>query len=271
MPVTLATQEAEIRRIVVWNQPGQIACQTLFKKKKKKHHKKRTGGVAQGLGPEFKPQLKKKSQSQVEGLMGEEIFSFSAGIWTQGLTLARQVLHHLSHQPMGKGLLLSFILTYFSIWFSTCQYPYSECIGGIYIKQFLMLSFYVHKYITTLTVLSPSSSPTNAQVYPLLLSANVKPFLQFHLLVLLLEEECQNPLKFHSILYLHLDPTEKQTLLTLFYIWMHVCKIDWYAALLTLQIIKFEEQSKVFFFSLPSNNGITYFEKQAHLLSLMLH
>jgi hypothetical protein len=30
MPIILATQEAEIRRITVQSQPGQIACKTLF-------------------------------------------------------------------------------------------------------------------------------------------------------------------------------------------------------------------------------------------------
>jgi hypothetical protein len=29
MPVILATQEAEIRRIVIQSQPGQIVCETL--------------------------------------------------------------------------------------------------------------------------------------------------------------------------------------------------------------------------------------------------
>jgi hypothetical protein len=34
MPVILATQEVEISRIVVWNQPGQIVCKTLSQEKK---------------------------------------------------------------------------------------------------------------------------------------------------------------------------------------------------------------------------------------------
>jgi hypothetical protein len=51
--VILATQEAEIRKIVVRNQPGQIVCGTLSQKTL---HKIRAGGVAQGVGPEFKPQ-----------------------------------------------------------------------------------------------------------------------------------------------------------------------------------------------------------------------
>jgi hypothetical protein len=33
MPVILATQEAEIRRIMVQSQPGQIVCETLSRKK----------------------------------------------------------------------------------------------------------------------------------------------------------------------------------------------------------------------------------------------
>jgi hypothetical protein len=51
----LATWETEIRRIIVWRQPGQIVQETLSQKKKKTSHK-RAGGVAQGVGPKFKPQ-----------------------------------------------------------------------------------------------------------------------------------------------------------------------------------------------------------------------
>jgi hypothetical protein len=47
MPVIPAPQEAEIRRIKV------------FQKKKKSQ--KRVGGVAEGVGPEFKPQYCKKN------------------------------------------------------------------------------------------------------------------------------------------------------------------------------------------------------------------
>jgi hypothetical protein len=50
-PVILAAQEAEIRRIMVQNQPGQI--DPILKKT---HHKERAGGVAQGIGSGFKPQ-----------------------------------------------------------------------------------------------------------------------------------------------------------------------------------------------------------------------
>jgi hypothetical protein len=51
--VVLATQEAEMRRIKVRSQPRQIVLDTLARKK---HSQKRAGGVAQSVGPEFKPQ-----------------------------------------------------------------------------------------------------------------------------------------------------------------------------------------------------------------------
>jgi hypothetical protein len=60
MPVIPATQEAEIRRISVCNQPGQMVRKTLSQKKK--NHKKRDGGMAQGVGPEFKPQCHQKNK-----------------------------------------------------------------------------------------------------------------------------------------------------------------------------------------------------------------
>jgi hypothetical protein len=53
MPVILAIQEAEIRRIIFQSQPQQIIHEPLSQKK---NHKNRDGGVAQGVGPEFKPQ-----------------------------------------------------------------------------------------------------------------------------------------------------------------------------------------------------------------------
>jgi hypothetical protein len=59
MSVILATQEAEIRKIVVGSQPRQIIWETLSRKT---HHKIRTGGVAQGVGPEFKPQYARKKK-----------------------------------------------------------------------------------------------------------------------------------------------------------------------------------------------------------------
>jgi hypothetical protein len=61
MPVILATQEAEIRRISVQSQPGQRVRKTLSQKKN--HHKK-AGRMAQGVGLEFKPQYLKKKKIQ---------------------------------------------------------------------------------------------------------------------------------------------------------------------------------------------------------------
>jgi hypothetical protein len=61
MPVILATQEAEIRRIMVQSQPGQIVHETLSRKNPSQ---KRAGGVAQGVGPEFKPQYRKTKQNK---------------------------------------------------------------------------------------------------------------------------------------------------------------------------------------------------------------
>jgi hypothetical protein len=52
MPVILATQEAEIRKITVQSQPRQIVCETLSRKTITKSW---AGGIAQGGGPEFKP------------------------------------------------------------------------------------------------------------------------------------------------------------------------------------------------------------------------
>jgi hypothetical protein len=56
MPIILATQEAEIRRIGVRSQPRQIICKTLSQKSPSQ---KRAGGVAQCVGPEFKTQCYK--------------------------------------------------------------------------------------------------------------------------------------------------------------------------------------------------------------------
>jgi hypothetical protein len=52
MPVILATQEAEIRRISVKSQLRQIVHKTLSQKTPSQ---KRAGGVAQSVGPEFNP------------------------------------------------------------------------------------------------------------------------------------------------------------------------------------------------------------------------
>jgi hypothetical protein len=60
MSAILATYEAKIRRTEVQSQLGQIILQTLSWKKPSQ---KRAGGVAQGVGPEFKPQFCKKKKS----------------------------------------------------------------------------------------------------------------------------------------------------------------------------------------------------------------
>jgi hypothetical protein len=52
MPIILATEEAEIKRITVQSHPGQIICKTLSRKT---FCKNRAGRLAQGEGPEFKP------------------------------------------------------------------------------------------------------------------------------------------------------------------------------------------------------------------------
>jgi single-stranded DNA-specific DHH superfamily exonuclease len=72
----LATQEAEIRRIEVRSQPGQILRETLSRKHPLQ---KRTGGVAQGVGPEFKPQNCKKKKERKKRKEVESILQFPQG------------------------------------------------------------------------------------------------------------------------------------------------------------------------------------------------
>jgi hypothetical protein len=60
MPVILATQEAEIRRVAVRSQPGQIIHETVSQKNSSQ---KRAGRVAKGIGPKFKPQYPKKTRN----------------------------------------------------------------------------------------------------------------------------------------------------------------------------------------------------------------
>jgi hypothetical protein len=69
-PVILAPQEAEIRGIVVGIKPRQIVPETLSRKTPSQN---RAGGVAQGIGPEFKPQYgQKKTQKTSLGVFPEE-------------------------------------------------------------------------------------------------------------------------------------------------------------------------------------------------------
>jgi hypothetical protein len=69
--------------------------------------------VAQGVGPEFKPQYCKKKKKKKSGFYGlflvgsltclqVSFFSFwggNIGIWPQRLMLAKWVICHLSHAP----------------------------------------------------------------------------------------------------------------------------------------------------------------------------
>jgi hypothetical protein len=57
MPIAVATQEAEIRRTIV---QSQLEANSSRDSTGKKLSQKRAGGLAQGAGPEFKPQYCKK-------------------------------------------------------------------------------------------------------------------------------------------------------------------------------------------------------------------
>jgi hypothetical protein len=61
-PVILATWEAEIRRITVRSQPQTNSLQGPISKRNPS--KKSAAGVAQGVGPEFKPQSAKKKKKK---------------------------------------------------------------------------------------------------------------------------------------------------------------------------------------------------------------
>jgi hypothetical protein len=52
MPIILATQKAEIRRIIDQSQHRQLVPKMMSQKNPSQQ---RVGGVAQGVGPEFKP------------------------------------------------------------------------------------------------------------------------------------------------------------------------------------------------------------------------
>jgi hypothetical protein len=62
-PVILATQKAEIRRMEIQGQSGQIVHETLSRKNLSQ---KRTGRVVQGVGPESNPQYRKKKKKKKE-------------------------------------------------------------------------------------------------------------------------------------------------------------------------------------------------------------
>jgi hypothetical protein len=78
MPVILATQEAEIRRIEVQSQPGQIVRKTL---PQKNTTQKRAGGVAHSVGPELKSQLPPSPQKM---LLISHVLSGAQGDYREG-------------------------------------------------------------------------------------------------------------------------------------------------------------------------------------------
>jgi hypothetical protein len=61
--VILAIQEAEIRRIMVRSQPIRTVLKTL---PQKITNTKEAGGMAQGVGPEFKPQYCRKKNVEMK-------------------------------------------------------------------------------------------------------------------------------------------------------------------------------------------------------------
>jgi hypothetical protein len=63
MPVILAIQEVEIRRVTIPSQPGQKIQKILSQNNPSQNW---TGGVAQGEGPEFKPQYCKKKKKKLD-------------------------------------------------------------------------------------------------------------------------------------------------------------------------------------------------------------
>jgi hypothetical protein len=58
MPIILATQEAEIKED---RSLKPVQANSSRNPHRKKHHKCRAGGVAQGVGPEFKLQFEQKT------------------------------------------------------------------------------------------------------------------------------------------------------------------------------------------------------------------
>jgi predicted P-loop ATPase len=65
MPVILATQEAEIRRITIQIHPRQVVHETLSQKNSSQ---KRAGGVTQGVDPKVKSQYQKKKNPKKSSL-----------------------------------------------------------------------------------------------------------------------------------------------------------------------------------------------------------
>jgi hypothetical protein len=88
-------QEAEIRRILVQSQPRQIFHKTYLKKT---HHKKRTGGVAQGLGSEFKSQPPSPKKEIEHIVTSSRCIIFTISFSSKLLTLKRTEANILFRQ-----------------------------------------------------------------------------------------------------------------------------------------------------------------------------
>jgi hypothetical protein len=72
--VILTTQEADIRRIVVQIQPGQIVPKTLSRKNSSGQRSVR---VVQGVGLEFKPQYLKNKQKKSMHFLSKPLHNMS--------------------------------------------------------------------------------------------------------------------------------------------------------------------------------------------------
>jgi hypothetical protein len=77
-PVTLTTWEAEIRKNMVQSQPRHTVPATPCLEKTL--HKKRSGGVAEGVGPEFKPETHQKKKKKEAVFNNHNCFNWE-GFW----------------------------------------------------------------------------------------------------------------------------------------------------------------------------------------------
>jgi hypothetical protein len=70
MPLILATQQVEIKRMMVQSQPGQRVRKTL---PQNNPSQKRAGGAAQGVGPVFKPEYCKKKRKEKKDIKSKKM------------------------------------------------------------------------------------------------------------------------------------------------------------------------------------------------------
>jgi hypothetical protein len=103
--------KAEIRRIEIQSQPGQIVLE-------KAHPKNRTGAVAEGIGPEFKPSTaqKEKKQKNKKTLLQKECVPGNPFLhFFQIVFYSNKFSHHISTDtcgPVGSGTNLVLPLHY---------------------------------------------------------------------------------------------------------------------------------------------------------------